>query len=142
MTNPPVCMCGSVPCNSLVGGGATQSSAAPGSSGPRPTSGPSPEEQAAADAAAAAAAKEALEQSEVIDCGANGEYSRDSKACKCNMGFEGEMCEYKTCPNKCSGKNGFCDAVSGKCTCADGFDGEDCKNFIFDLILNFDWFCV
>ena len=41
-------------------------------------------------------------------------------ACQCNVGWEGEFCQIKVCPDRCSG-NGEC--FNGVCTCFEGWSG-------------------
>ena len=47
-----------------------------------------------------------------------GSCNLDDGTCDCFDGYYGEFCE-KTCPGRCSGKNGVCQA-DGKCKCEPG----------------------
>lgn len=56
-------------------------------------------------------------------CSLNGECVDGQ--CKCFLGFDGEDCSLRTCPNGCSG-HGFCTSV-GICKCEAGYTGLDCS---------------
>jgi hypothetical protein len=45
--------------------------------------------------------------------------------CKCELGFSGEDCSVRECPNKCSG-NGQC-IDENQCLCNKGWSGPDCS---------------
>ena len=54
-----------------------------------------------------------------------GSCNLDDGTCDCFDGYYGEFCE-KTCPGRCSGKNGVCQP-DGNCKCEPGFTGDDCS---------------
>ena len=60
-------------------------------------------------------------------CSGHGSCSMDGVAdsCECRAPWEGFDCSYRSCPNACSGTNGYC--FLGECFCRPGFAGDDCS---------------
>ncbi|KAL3639226.1 hypothetical protein CASFOL_017133 [Castilleja foliolosa] len=50
--------------------------------------------------------------------------------CHCFLGFEGQDCNQRSCPNKCGG-HGEC-LENGFCECENGYTGTDCSTAICD----------
>uniref|UniRef100_A0A7S3G638 Chitinase n=1 Tax=Palpitomonas bilix TaxID=652834 RepID=A0A7S3G638_9EUKA len=59
-------------------------------------------------------------------CGANGHHDPKTGKCDCDLGYVGDKCESRVCPNDCS-NHGKCDANTGTCTCNAGYEGIDCS---------------
>ncbi|XP_065107270.1 tenascin isoform X2 [Paramisgurnus dabryanus] len=57
-------------------------------------------------------------------CNGHGNYSTETCACICELGWKGPNCTIPDCPGDCNDQ-GQC--VDGRCACFDGFTGVDCS---------------
>ncbi|KAJ8605581.1 hypothetical protein CTAYLR_000006 [Chrysophaeum taylorii] len=76
-------------------------------------------------------------------CSGAGTCAAQSSACNCSRGYDGDACEYKSCPvdrawwDEASPKGahldatcsaaGTCDRTEGECSCGDLFEGDACQ---------------
>ena len=64
-----------------------------------------------------------------MECGEHGSCSLQTQTCKCEKGWFGKSCEFKTCPTTrfgvCGG-HGLCDEATGVCACDDTWTGGSC----------------